>query len=76
MPRFLIDARTISTFWVDAETVEEAKRLLHRAGRLMDPMLVGSPDVELVNFNIAAEPELVEIDCGDCGRCDDYREPG
>jgi hypothetical protein len=61
MTRFLIDATTASSFWVAADTAEEAVATLRLTGRLMDTVFVDTP-VELLNFNIQSDPKIIHED--------------
>lgn len=71
MAKYLIDVQTVSTFRVNDDSVEAAIATLRASGKLMDPAMIDGRGVTLVNFNFKEEPEIIEVDCEDCGRCDD-----
>ena len=62
MKRYLIDVPTLTSLWVTARTEDEAKRALDDIPDYLEVryLIGGEHSIELVDFTIQDEPEIIE----------------
>jgi len=63
MKQYLFDVPTLTSFWVDAESEEEALHALDAIARGVELRIQigGKTPIEFVDFTIRGTPELIEI---------------